>query len=669
LLLTGNGGVSYIWSGPDEFISNLQNPTISNVTLLDSGVYSVSVTGANGCTANGQTTVFINQQPAEAGIISGDTLVCQGQNSVIYNIPPITGATSYVWTLPNGATGTSTSNNITVNYGGTATSGTISVYGKNSCGNGNAAMLNITVNAPPQAAGIITGTTAVCPGQNSVIYSVPAIINATSYIWTLPNGATGTSTTNSITVNYGLSAISGAISVYGANNCSIGVASSISINVNSLPSNAASIVGVDNVCPGQNSFVYSVLPVSNANSYVWTLPNGATGFSTTNSITVSYGMSATSGNITVKGQNVCGFGTSSSLPITVLSLPASSGLISGASSVLPNQLGVDYTVPTINGATSYLWSLSSGMSGSSSTNSIVVNFNNSSLNDTICVRGVNSCGEGVGTCRIITKEDTADSFEICFVEFDTTMSKNKIVWATPPSYAQTINIYNEIATNTWGLIGSVPATQTQYIDMTSNPLSQSSAYEISIVNNQGVEGNKSEHHKTITLLSAYDQLNNTYGFTWSSYEGIVVPNYLLFGITATGTALQIASLSGTSNFYNYINPSPSFIKYFVGFYTPSCGSKTDYIVRSNFVNSINTGLSDYPFTNLKIFPNPASNWLTVEMDGNNVELKYEVINDIGQVVFKGLITNRCMVETSKFAPGVYLFKLEDGKTIKFIKEN
>jgi len=84
-----------------------------------------------------------------AGMISGQTSVCQGQNSVTYNVPAIANATSYVWTLPSGATGTSTSNAITVHFGTSATTGDITVKGANSCGDGTASTLPITVNIKP----------------------------------------------------------------------------------------------------------------------------------------------------------------------------------------------------------------------------------------------------------------------------------------------------------------------------------------------------------------------------------------------------------------------------------------------------------------------------------------------------------------------------------------
>ena len=87
--------------------------------------------------------------PADTGPISGAYTVCQGQNSVVYSIPPIPNATSYIWSLPSEATGTSTTNGIMVNYGNYAISGNITVKGTNSCGDGASSTLAVTVNPLP----------------------------------------------------------------------------------------------------------------------------------------------------------------------------------------------------------------------------------------------------------------------------------------------------------------------------------------------------------------------------------------------------------------------------------------------------------------------------------------------------------------------------------------
>ncbi|NVN95871.1 MAG: T9SS type A sorting domain-containing protein [Bacteroidetes bacterium] len=98
--------------------------------------------------------------PAAAGNISGLTAICQGQNNIIYSVPLINKATSYIWTLPSGASGSSSMNTIIVNYGTSAVSGNISVKGHNSSGDGISSILAITVNSIPPAPIItLTGTT------------------------------------------------------------------------------------------------------------------------------------------------------------------------------------------------------------------------------------------------------------------------------------------------------------------------------------------------------------------------------------------------------------------------------------------------------------------------------------------------------------------------------
>ena len=343
-----------------------------------------------------------NTLPSPAQGISGDNTICQGQSYVIYTTPVISNADSYVWSLPSGATGGGSTNIITVNYGTSAVSGNITVSGHNSCGSGASSSLAIVVSPLPANAGTITGPTTVCQGQNSVTYTVPVIANATSYIWSLPVGATGNSSTNSIIVNYGSTALSGNITVKGHDSCGDGGLSTLAVTVNSIPLNAGPISGPATVCQGQNSVVYTVPVIANATSYIWTLPTGATGNSSTNSITVSYGSSAVSGNISVYGHSSCGDGGVSVLAITVNPLPANAGAISGPSTVCQGQNSVNYSVPVIANATLYIWTLPVGASGSSSTNSILVNFSLSAVSGSVTVKGNNTCGDGAISTLPIT---------------------------------------------------------------------------------------------------------------------------------------------------------------------------------------------------------------------------------------------------------------------------
>lgn len=185
----------------------------------------------------------------------------------------------------------------------------------------------LTVYAAVGAAATITGSSAVCQGQSGLVYSIPAVSNASSYAWTLPSGFSISSGagTNSITVSVSASAVSGAITVLPSNPCNNGTVSpSFAVTVSPLPANAATITGTNPVCPGQAGVVYAVPTISGATSYLWTVPSGATivAGTGTNSITVDFGTSAVTGVVTARGVNNCGNGGISSFNVVVSAAPA-----------------------------------------------------------------------------------------------------------------------------------------------------------------------------------------------------------------------------------------------------------------------------------------------------------------------------------------------------------
>jgi hypothetical protein len=111
-----------------------------------SGTYSLSTHGCGGRLSGNWTATPTPPVPTKPSAITGDTLVCRNSSNVTYTVPDISRATMYVWTLPSGATGTSTTNSISVNFENTAVSGNIIVKGSNDCGDGTESTLAITVN-------------------------------------------------------------------------------------------------------------------------------------------------------------------------------------------------------------------------------------------------------------------------------------------------------------------------------------------------------------------------------------------------------------------------------------------------------------------------------------------------------------------------------------------
>ncbi|MFN8354802.1 MAG: T9SS type A sorting domain-containing protein [Spirosomataceae bacterium] len=84
-------GGSYSWRGPSNFSSTVQNPTQTG-SVLNNGIYSVTVTASNGCTASATVTGGVFGAIASANAPA----VCTGSTLKLYAAP----AATYSWSGP-----------------------------------------------------------------------------------------------------------------------------------------------------------------------------------------------------------------------------------------------------------------------------------------------------------------------------------------------------------------------------------------------------------------------------------------------------------------------------------------------------------------------------------------------------------------------------------------
>jgi len=329
---TQPGMTGYYWTVSGGGIITAGGTPTSNtmtVTWPTTGSKTVAVNyyNANGCQAAGSTSYFVVVNPTPVPTIGSNNAPCVGSTGNMYYTEG--GMTGYAWTVSTGGTIVSGQGTSAINVTWTGVGAqwvSVNYTNSSACSGTVPSVYNLFVNPMPNAAGAITGTATLCAGTSGVAYSCAEILNASSYTWTLPAGATIATGagTKSITVNFGATAVSGNITVSGTNSCGNGTASpAYAVTVNPLPAIAGTITGPASVCVGSTGVAYSVPTIANAASYAWTVPAGATITSggTTRNIVVSYGTAAGTGTVTVKGTNTCGNGTAATLNVTMNAIP------------------------------------------------------------------------------------------------------------------------------------------------------------------------------------------------------------------------------------------------------------------------------------------------------------------------------------------------------------
>jgi hypothetical protein len=177
--LFASGGQNYAWSPA----ASLSDATIANPIArpITSTIYTVTVSGQNGCTATGQVSVLVNSNPI---VNANSVTLCQGQSTTLTAL----GALNYSWSP---AVGLSSTTGATVIANSLKTR-IYEVIGTDQ--NGCSGIANVTVTVVSRPNVNLGSDLSVCRGTTVLL---DAGINGTTYLWN-----TG-QTTQTINVNIG----------------------------------------------------------------------------------------------------------------------------------------------------------------------------------------------------------------------------------------------------------------------------------------------------------------------------------------------------------------------------------------------------------------------------------------------------------------------------------
>lgn len=277
----GAGGYSYQWTGP-SFFSSQPVATIVNADASNTGVYTLVVTDANGCSSTSTSAQVTITSAPQTPVIQGGASTCVG-NGFTLATTPYTGAQSYHWNTPVGEIVTPTQN-LTLNNASADQDGEYTVWVQlPACASTASAPVTVEVNENPEAPELTANATELCSGQTLTLSTSAA---AGSYQWTGPNGYSA-GTANPPAVESVSVLAAGTYQLVVANGNCASPASTIDITVNALPP-TPSVQSNSPICEGETLEMTSS---AEAEAYLWNLPEGSEEIASEGNFTLP-GMSA-----------------------------------------------------------------------------------------------------------------------------------------------------------------------------------------------------------------------------------------------------------------------------------------------------------------------------------------------------------------------------------------
>lgn len=255
---TNTTGVTYSWTGPNNFRSTKAVDTIFNSAVNLSGVYTATVT-KNGCSSSDTTNVIVKPSP-DTFTLSVNAPLCEG-DTIQLNATNAGNGVAYSWSGPvsfSATTQNTTRLNAVKNMSGFYTL----TANLNGCTYSDS--IQVTVNvipAPPS----ITVSNPVCVGD-TLNFTATGLSGAT-YAWSGPNSYTSTQQ-NPILQNISLTDTGTYIATTTKDNCTSSPAS-VNVSVNPQPF-VVIFSNKDSICDGEQ-VSFTALPNNSggAPAYQW----------------------------------------------------------------------------------------------------------------------------------------------------------------------------------------------------------------------------------------------------------------------------------------------------------------------------------------------------------------------------------------------------------------
>jgi hypothetical protein len=263
---------------------------------------------------------------------------------------------------------------------------------------------------------------------------------------------------------------------------------------------------------------------------------------------------------------------------------------------------------------------------------------------------------------VIVNLSLAYELPICLVTVDPTTGQNQVIWEPITSdVIESYAIYKETnAADVYALVGTVDYGQDGiFNDVNSNSAVQASRYKLAIIDTCDVESARSPLHKTIHLTSNLG-LNGSVNLIWSNYEGFVFASYNIYRGVDLNNLELLATVASNLNSYTDLSPIGGNAFYVVEVVGISCDpTRSEVSSRSNIIQNVTTGLNDLARNEIVVYPNPFSDFISLEVNSTLLGQTFEITDIQGLLVCSGRMnTSRIVLQVDDLSSGVYLLRMQ-----------
>lgn len=309
---------TYLWKKPNgSNWTTMANPTITNATLADEGVYTVIITGPTLCTAVGYVNVDLINLPGTPTVTTPLQSVCEGQNVTLSTSVYPGSNVTYQWyeVTPNGNVllSTTTLASYTVVQPSVGNHQYVMQVFANNCSSNFSTPLAVTVNARPVAS-VSQAAISICQGQP---LSLGTPVQGVTYAWTGPANFTSNQqfplvTSSADMIHEGTYSL--VVTQFGCSS----LPATVSVDIREKPA-TPQLSGASAICTG-GTVTLTAIPTMG--QFQWIAPDGDTVFTGINQLILSNVMPADSGAWRVRiVQNGCVSDASAPILVQVQNYP------------------------------------------------------------------------------------------------------------------------------------------------------------------------------------------------------------------------------------------------------------------------------------------------------------------------------------------------------------